>query len=174
MGNCLLVCGHNRVSCLAAVETSKNANIVQLLKSDGEILEFSTPVLVKDVLTNFSGFNIALAEKTPLHLPPDFWLKLGNKYHLIPSVETLETVEEPQIIEKDGGVKRIKVVITKKQLQDLLSQEVLAVDIISVLRSKTCDDYDDDDEDDSRIWKPKLESIPEEHETGSLSSVITS
>lgn len=167
-----MICGQNRVSCFADVEASKNRNIVQLLKSDGEIFEFSTPVLVKDVLRKFSGFSIALARKKPLHLPPDFWLKLGSKYHLIPSVGGLESVEESRDVDKEetGGVRRIKVVITKKQLQDLLSKEVLAADILSALRSETCDgdDYDDEDDSSTTIWKPKLESIPEEHETSSI------
>lgn len=172
MGNCLVLCGDNRVSCFADVETSRNRNIVQLLKSDGEIFEFSTPVLVKDVLRKFSGFSIALARKNPLHLPPDFLLKLGNRYHLIPSDEGLESVEESRVVDKEesSGVRRIKVVITKKQLQDLLSREVLAVDILSVLQSETCDGDDNNDDDDSitTIWKPKLESIPEEHEISSI------
>lgn len=166
-----MFCRHKRVSCFADVETRKNRNIVQVLKSDGEIFDFSTPVLVKDVLTKFSGFSIALARKNPLHLPLDFWLKLGNRYHLVPSVEGLESVEESRMVEKEesGGVKRIKVVITKKQLHDLLSKEVLAVDVLSVLRSETYDGDDDEDGDSSpRIWKPKLESIPEEHETSSI------
>lgn len=171
MGNCLVLYGHNRVSCFADVETTKKRDIVQILKSDGEIFEFSTPVLVKDVLRKFSGFGIALARKNPLHLPPDFWLKLGSRYHLIPSVEELESVEESRVVDKEDGVRRIKVVITKKQLQDLLSKEVLAADILSVLRSETYEGDDDDDDDDdssTRIWKPKLESIPEEHETSSI------
>lgn len=170
MGNCLVLCGHNRVSCFAAVETSKNRNTVQLLKSDGEIFEFSTPVLVRDVLRKFSGFDIALAQKNPLHLPLNFRLKLGNRYHLIPSVERLETAEESPKVEKEEGVKRIKVVITKKQLQDMLSGGVVATDILSMLRSKSGDDDDSDDDDDSSttVWKAKLESIPEEHETSSI------
>lgn len=164
MGNCVVLCRHNKVSCFADVETCKNRNIVQLLKSDGEIVEFSTPVLVEDVLKKFSGCNIALAEKTPLNLPPNFWLKLGNVYHLIPSAERLEAAEESRKVknEENGGVKRIKVVITRQQLQALLSKEVLAVDILSALRSKTCDD-DDEEEDSTTVWKPKLETIPEEH-----------
>lgn len=172
MGNCLALGGHNRVSCSAAIETSKDRNIVQLLKSDGEISEFSAAILVKDVLRKFSGFNVALAKENPLYLPPDFLLKLGYRYHLVPSIERFGSVEKSRVVneEDSGGVKRIKVVITKKQLQDLLSEQVLAVDILSVLRSETYDGDDDDDDDDSstRIWKPKLESIPEEHETSGI------
>ncbi|KAK1392160.1 hypothetical protein POM88_011216 [Heracleum sosnowskyi] len=134
--------------------------------------KYSTPVLVKDVLRKFSGFGIALARKNPLPLPSDFLLKLGNRYHLIPCAEGFESVEESGMVEKEesGGVTRIKVVITKKQFQDLLSKQVLAADILSVLRSETYDGDDDDDDDDfsKRIWKPKLESIPEEHETSSI------
>ncbi|KAL8127726.1 uncharacterized protein LOC141720020 [Apium graveolens] len=165
MGNCLVLCGHNRVSCFVDAETSKNSNIVQLVKSDGEIFEFSTPVLVRDVLREFSGFSVALARKNPLHLPPDFRLKLGNRYHLVSSVEGLGSVEETRVVdEESGGFRRIKVVITKKQFQDLLSKEVLSDDILSVLRSETYDGDDEDDDDSStRIWKPRLETIPEEH-----------
>ncbi|KAK1392159.1 hypothetical protein POM88_011215 [Heracleum sosnowskyi] len=117
-------------ACIYNVETSKNRDIVQVLKTDGEV----------------------------------------------PSAEGFESVEESGMVEKEesGGVTRIKVVITKKQLQDLLSKQVLAADILSVLRSETYDGDDDDDDDDfsTRIWKPKLESIPEEHETSSIFQLI--
>lgn len=166
MGNCSAVCRRGNASCLEAAEKSNNKNVVQLVKMDGKIMEFSAPILVKDVLQNFSGYNIALSREALQQLPSNSRLKLGDVYYLIPSAEDLESAEGSRKVEKEegSGVKRIKVVITRQQLQDLLSKQVLAVDILSGLRSETCT-YD---EKCMTIWKPELESIPEEHETSSI------
>lgn len=133
---------------------------------DGKIMEFSAPILVKDVLRNFSGYNVALSRDALQHLPLNSRLKLGDMYYLIPSVESLESAEGSRKVEKEegGGIKRIKVVITRQQLQDLLAKQGLAVDILSGLRSETCTN----DDKCMTIWKPELESIPEEHETRSI------
>lgn len=166
MGNCSAVCGRNNISSYGTVEKSKNKYVVQLVKIDGKIMEFSAPILVKDVLQHFSGYNIALSREALQHLPLNSWLKLGDIYYLVPSVESLESAEGSRKVEKEesGGVKRIKVVITRQQLQDLLSKQALAVDILSGLKSEICSG----DEKCMTIWKPKLESIPEEHETRSI------
>lgn len=171
MGNCFAACRQRKVSCCGAV-AFKNQKAVQLVKTDGNIIEFSMPILVKDALLNFSGFGIALARKTTLQLPPNFQLRLGNKYYLIPppvgSSKTAAAADHSQKVEKDpekGSVKRIKVIITKQQLQELLSKQVLAKDILSGLyQSKTTCFYSDDDDNSSTCWKPKLESIPEGNE----------
>ncbi|KAK1366395.1 Glutaminase-asparaginase [Heracleum sosnowskyi] len=150
-------------SCFGAAEKSNNKNVVQLVKMDGKIMEFSASILVKDVLQTFSGYNVALSRDALQHLPLNSRLKLGDMYYLIPSVENYETAEGSPKVEKEegGSVKRIKVVITRQQLQDLLSKQVLAVDFLSGLKCT-------DDEKCRTIWKPELESIPEEHEIRSI------
>jgi hypothetical protein len=54
-----------------------------------------------------------------------------------------------------GGVKRIKVVITKQQLQQLLKKEISLEEVLLGLEQKSSS------LDSPRNWKPKLESIPE-------------
>nr|POF24516.1 hypothetical protein CFP56_55787 [Quercus suber] len=57
----------------------------------------------------------------------------------------------------NGVIRRIKIVITKKQLQELLTKQASVEDVLSGLQKKTCNNAFD-----SRTnWKPKLESISE-------------
>ncbi|KAL1813680.1 hypothetical protein DCAR_0626045 [Daucus carota subsp. sativus] len=167
MGNCSVVCRRdNNAPCFRDAEKSKNKNVVQLVKIDGKVMEFSAPILVRDVLQNFSGFNIALSREALQHLPLSSRLKLGDTYYLIPSVDGLGIEKGARKVdnEGEGSVKRIKVVITRQQLQDLLSEQGLPVDILSQLRSDTCSE----NEKFTAIWKPKLESIPEDDEIRSI------
>ncbi|CAI9767748.1 unnamed protein product [Fraxinus pennsylvanica] len=59
--------------------------------------------------------------------------------------------------EQPTAVKRIKVVITKQQLQALLSKRISVEEVLGVYRS--CNSVDS-----QTSWKPVLKSIPEENE----------
>ncbi|KAF3962841.1 hypothetical protein CMV_012705 [Castanea mollissima] len=118
-------CKLNRSQATLSTEVAtKHGKVLQIVKMDGKILQFSSPILVKDMLVNFSG--------------SDNMSSIADK-------------------EKDNGVRRIKIVITKKQLQELLAKQASAEDVLSGLEKKTCNNAFD-----SRTnWKPKLESISE-------------
>ncbi|KAK4431268.1 hypothetical protein Salat_0888900 [Sesamum alatum] len=134
---------------------------------DGKVVEFTAPVLVKELLMNFEGFGVKSSRKSSKHLPPSFELKLGGIYYLLPSeapmqlksmVTAVPVKAEP---EPNTPFKRVKVVITKKQLQDLLEKKI-SVEKIILGTDKTCS------VDCPANWKPTLTSIPEENEFNTI------
>nr|XP_034908008.1 uncharacterized protein LOC118043986 [Populus alba] len=126
MGNCL---AHNCFrppfigSCIGFPQ-AKHEKVLHVVKTDGKVLEFRAPVLVKDIAVNFPGSGTS------------------------PVVDREEEASS-------GGVKRIKVVITKQQLHQLLKKEISLEDVLLGLEQKSSS------LDSPRNWKPKLESIPE-------------
>ncbi|KAE8661977.1 heat shock 22K family protein [Hibiscus syriacus] len=56
-----------------------------------------------------------------------------------------------------GGVKRIKVLITKQELQQLLTKQISAAEVIVGVEKRNGSSS-------PRSWKPKLESIMEVNE----------
>ena len=126
MGNCLVL--------------SKENKVLRVLKTDGKALELRAPALVKDILSNFSGVGISLSKQASEQLSPDCKLKLGKVYYMIPLPVSAEN--------DSAATRRIKMVITKQQLQQLLTKKISLQEVLS----------------DSKIWKPKLKSIPEEIE----------
>ncbi|CAH1434483.1 unnamed protein product [Lactuca virosa] len=66
--------------------------------------------------------------------------------------------------EGDNGVVRIKVVISKQELEVMLRKGGVSVgELVSHMKKERFDVIDDDDEDDRNRgrWKPVLDSIPE-------------
>lgn len=118
---------------------------------DGKILEYKTSLLVKDLLFSFQGCGVAVTQKSTQYLPPDYKLKLGHFYYLLP-LDNLRPVD---------GVKRIKVVISKQQLQELLSKKVSVEEVLldsmqtsANFGSQHC----------TSSWRPVLETITEGNE----------
>ncbi|KAM1127020.1 uncharacterized protein LOC126629727 [Malus sylvestris] len=126
MGNCLVL--------------SKEDKVLKVLKTDGKVLEFRAPTLVKDILSNFSGVGIGLSKQASEQLSPDCKLKPGKVYYMTPLPGSAEN--------DSAATRRIKMVITKQRLQELLTKKISVQEVLS----------------DSKIWKPKLKSIPEEIE----------
>ncbi|KAG6433049.1 hypothetical protein SASPL_104654 [Salvia splendens] len=115
----------------------RSRKVLQVVKEDGKIIEFKSAVLVKELLLNFRGFGVKQSGK---FLPPSFGLHLGKTYYLCPwkcPVPAEDTAAE---------VKRIKIVITKKQLEEMLSKQT------------------NSSADLATNWKPSLFPIPEENE----------
>lgn len=140
---------------------AKHGRVLQVVKMDGKVLEFSTPILVKDIMVNFPGSGIGLSKEASENLPPNYELKIGKIYYMLPSLSSgssASTAEISSIADKDkaNGVKRIKIVITKQQLQELLTKQISLEDFMSGLEKPTSVSVDS-----STNWKPKLESIPE-------------
>ncbi|KAE9604058.1 hypothetical protein Lal_00001591 [Lupinus albus] len=117
MGNFLAPC-----TCIA-----KHGKVVRVAKPDGKVLQFSSQINVKDIITNFPAFGIGISKK-PTHL-----LSLDQ-----------------------GNTKRIKVVITKQQLEQLVTKQIFIEDILTQVEAF--------DVDLSYKQKPKLETILEENE----------
>ncbi|KAF4398849.1 hypothetical protein G4B88_023443 [Cannabis sativa] len=114
--------------------------VIRVMKIDGKVLSFTKPILVQDVLVRINygvTNNISLSKEilSSKKLPLDYELKLGNN--------------------NLGGVKRIKIVITKQQLKELLNKKISMDDVV-------ISSLENDKSYFNGNWKPKLESIPEE------------
>ncbi|KAJ4835894.1 hypothetical protein Tsubulata_006153 [Turnera subulata] len=145
----------------------KKDRVLQVVKTDGKILEFRAPILVKDILLYFSGSGIGMSkEALDKHLPPNYELKLGETYYILPSLSAVVKTTASTVCQAKAdrgetkGVKRIKVVITKQELQQLLEKQVSVEEILlGVGKTSSTASLDS-----PKIWKPKLESIPEGYE----------
>ncbi|PON71983.1 hypothetical protein PanWU01x14_068250 [Parasponia andersonii] len=149
---------------------------------DGKILTLTVPTLVKDVLVRVSsgggcggggssGFGIGLSkEASSERLPLDYELKLGKVYYVLPGLATATEsfTTNPSgvssiVASKDeagsGIIKRVKIVITKQQLKELLTKQISMEEVLLGLESKRSKWTSADS---APNWKPNLESIPEE------------
>ena len=68
---------------------------------------------------------------------------------------------ESIVVNKQAPRRRIKLVITKQQLQQLVSKQISIQDIIHMQNTENCSH---DSALTSIYWKPELGSIPEENE----------
>ncbi|KAH7570463.1 hypothetical protein JRO89_XS05G0110400 [Xanthoceras sorbifolium] len=116
----------------------------------------------------------ALSDSLPeiQHLHQDVKLLGGNLYYLVPLPLPSPKVEKKKVRfsdqeEGDGqrtGIVRIKLVISKQELQELLQKGGVSVqDMVSQIQVKqTTNDVDTfHGGDNCKGWKPELESIPE-------------
>ncbi|XP_004502739.1 uncharacterized protein [Cicer arietinum] len=148
MGNCLAHCKPISGSCYIFDAMEKHDfEVVRVAKEDGKMLEFSTPIHVKDILTNFPANDIGVSNNATEILSQDYELKGGRLYYLLPHNKETEA--------NSGEIKRIKVLITKQQLQQLVTKQITLQDLLSVV--KTVGVHLPTDR------KPILDSIPEEN-----------
>ncbi|KAI9122023.1 hypothetical protein K1719_006712 [Acacia pycnantha] len=158
MGNCLVL----------------QDNIVKIAKTDGKVLEYEAPIKVHQVLTQFSGH--AITESLPVvrHLHPNTKLLRGQLYYLVPpaSPPSPKTSKrkvrfanpEGEIDQEESSVVRIKLVISKKELQNMLCKGGISINnILPLVHGEKVEEGEDKahDEYGYQGWKPALESIPE-------------
>lgn len=143
--------------------------LIKIIKTDGKVVAYKAPIKVHHVLSEFPGH--AISDNLPVvrHLKPDAKLVSNHVYYLValplpsPKAGKKKKVRfacpEGEGVE-ESGVMRIKLVITKKDLQEMLAKGVVSVDdmVAQVLQSRKGGDGADDD---CRQWKPDLESIAE-------------
>ncbi|MBA0581384.1 uncharacterized protein LOC105787357 [Gossypium raimondii] len=159
MGNCLVL----------------EEKVVRVMKTDGKILEYRRPIKVQQVLSDFSDHALSESFSACRNLHPDTKLLPGMLYYLVPSpsikskkkkVRFSSTPEVKDDEEGSHGVVRIKLIISKKELEKLVQKDGVSVhEMVSKIQSKQSingvDDDDDGDDDSCRKWKPALESIAE-------------
>ncbi|XP_021908610.1 uncharacterized protein LOC110822737 [Carica papaya] len=162
MGNCLVL----------------EEKVVKVMRTDGKILEYKAPTNVHQVLSEFSGHAISDSFPDFRHLQPDTKLLGGNLYYLVPLPLARQERKKKKVrfsnpeVEENGGqgsgFVRIKLVISKQELQELLQKggEESVHEIVSKIQSKQLRIKEIDHESDGgdtncRGWKPVLESIPE-------------
>lgn len=159
MGNCLVFLGPNRSLWVGLANSNK---VLRIVKTDGKILEYHVSILVKDLLLNFQGFGVGISQKASHHLPPHYELRIGHIYYLLPSTVSVTSAEErsPKTsTDSTGESKQIKLIITKQQLQELLSKKISVEDVLSSCQRDALDGIDC-----TLNWRPKLETIPEGNE----------
>ncbi|PQQ04586.1 uncharacterized protein Pyn_24261 [Prunus yedoensis var. nudiflora] len=104
------------------------------------------------MLMNFSGFGISLSKQASELLPPNYKLKLGKVYDMIPLLGSVASdassagiISSVVVTEKDrSATRRIKIVITKQQLQELLTKQISVQEVLSAsgLEQKSCSSID--------------------------------
>ncbi|KAG4970691.1 hypothetical protein JHK84_036791 [Glycine max] len=133
MGNCIVL----------------QRNVVRVMKSDGKILEYKAPIRVHQVLNQFRGH--AISESLPPvlhHLNPYTRLLKGQLYYLVPPpqasskkvnkkrVRFAEPDEDDQVEDK-GCVVRIKLVLSKQELKDMVQKGGISVnEVLSLVQGK--------------------------------------
>ncbi|GLJ54322.1 hypothetical protein SUGI_1165650 [Cryptomeria japonica] len=172
MGNCVQT-GCRRIS--QAVEVEKFINI---MKTDGKILEYSAPLFVRDVLVDYECHAVVNPQTINQQLPLAYELLPGHMYCLVPDEknhvnkeeEAMIKVEPKEMDKSKGGVVRLKVVIKRQQLGELLvankgmSLEELVLQIQSKCHSPRSGLDDSSPKSNSSGWRPSLDSIPELHD----------
>lgn len=169
MGNCVAPCNPSIGSCITDVAVEKG-KVLRVVKTDGKVLTFGAPVLVKDVLANFADSGIGVSMEGSEHLPPNYELAIGKVYYLLPSLScsksrvtpspsgiSSRSVARGKEKEQGTGIRRIKIIISKQQLQELLEKQISMEEILKGLNKKAYTSPVVT----SPHWKPKLESIPE-------------
>ncbi|XP_021289859.1 uncharacterized protein LOC110420810 [Herrania umbratica] len=159
MGNCLVL----------------DQKIIKVMKTDGKILEYQAPIKVQQVLSDFSGHALSDSFSGFQHLRPDAKLLRGQLYYLVPVPSPPQKGEKkkvrfsnPEVNDEQGsagaGVVRIKLIISKQELHELLQKEKVSIhDMISQIQSKESTKRVDKSVggDNCKGWKPVLESIDE-------------
>ncbi|XP_010912297.1 uncharacterized protein [Elaeis guineensis] len=144
MGNCLVL---------------QEKKVIKIMRMDGKILSYQSPLIVHQVLSEFPGHAISDTLPAIDHLDPATDMRCGQLYYLIPS--------KTPIKETGGtgtGVVRIKLVISKQELKDLLLKGGVTFDsmISLVQRGPSNNNSTSGDGEEKCIgWRPALESIPE-------------
>ena len=148
MGNCVTILS-SRGSTTKHYNEEDNDQVLRIVRVDGKVLEYTTCLLVRDLLLNYNGYGVSVSPGASRCLSLEHELRVGRVYHLIPLAKKGDNCED----EKSDGVsssRRIKVVLTKKQVQELLSK----------LQKE--EHHEQENESCGASWKPKLETIFEE------------
>jgi hypothetical protein len=149
--------------------------IIKIMKADGKVVAYKAPMKAQQVLSEFPGHAISATLPVFRHLKPETKLLCNHVYYLVPLPPPSPKVVKKKKVRfacpegedvEEKGVVRIKVVITKKELEAMLQKGVVSVDdMVTQLQSKSGIDGAADDftgaDDDCKLWKPDLESIAE-------------
>lgn len=114
--------------------------VVKVMKVDGKILEYNIPIKVHQVLSEFTHH--AISDQLPVrkHMHPNAEMIRGHLYYLLPlpvsppsvkkqkkkTVRFSDNLEDE--IAQPPGVVRIKLVISKQELQTMLREGPVSVD----------------------------------------------
>ncbi|XP_073013758.1 uncharacterized protein [Typha latifolia] len=138
MGNCFVL---------------QEKKVIKIIGIDGRILRHQSPLKVYQALAKFPGHTISDALLEGRRLDPATDMRGGQLYYLLPP--------KAPVVETGfgSGVVRIKLVLSKQELKEMLKKEVISFNnMISLLQPS---ERSDQDKERSIGWRPALESIPE-------------
>lgn len=159
MGNCLVL---------------QASMVVKIMKSDGKTLKYKTPIKVHQILKQFS--NHAVSDSQLMHLHPNTKLLNNQLYYLVPlphpstkASKKKVRFAEPEVEggpSDESGLIRIKLVLSKQELQHMVNKGGISVnEMLSLVHDEKgvegCEDVCRRIDYCSQGWKPALESIPE-------------
>ncbi|KAG1359150.1 hypothetical protein COCNU_08G005960 [Cocos nucifera] len=161
MGNCIALSKPNRE--ILWDDSLEDHRTLWIVKTDGKVLEYHGEcILVRDLLLDFDGYGVGVSQQASQHLPPEHQLRIGSVYYLLPLGATSLTSKDEDPLSEDTNIlgsscKRIKVVIKRHELQELLSKTISVEEALSrILKME-----DRSFHDSPRSWKPQLETILE-------------
>ncbi|WOG98307.1 hypothetical protein DCAR_0417648 [Daucus carota subsp. sativus] len=144
---------------------------VQVMKTDGKILEYRAPLQVNQVLSEYPGHAVSLTPLVTQWLQADAKMRAGHVYYLLPlPVPSLELDKNysntKEVAEQENrGVVRIKLLVRKQDLEEMLDQGGSVEELILQLQNnqlvRSFKNLDIDASRNSTGWKPVLPSIPE-------------
>uniref|UniRef100_A0A1J3GRQ2 Uncharacterized protein n=1 Tax=Noccaea caerulescens TaxID=107243 RepID=A0A1J3GRQ2_NOCCA len=173
MGNCIVM----------------EKKVIKIMRNDGKVVEYRGPMKVHHILTQFSNhYSLFDSLSNKCHLHPQSKLLCGRLYYLMPkemaTIKQKKTVkkvrfanpevekeeeEEDRLTdcgdntkEKSASVVRVKMVVSKQELEKLLQGgSVQEMVYKSLAKQHMGDEDEDEDEECTRGWRPLLDSIPE-------------
>lgn len=166
--------------------------LIKIKKVDGKILEYRAHLFVKDLLMDYDGHAVVNCESSCHQLSPEYELLPGQIYFLVPNKTACTDVSsndggisfnqkgqegvplkpaDDKVVSEKNGVVRLKIVITKRQLEEMLSKSMSnkktsIEDMIVEFQSKS-QIMEPAREDPASVkptysgWRPSLESISE-------------
>lgn len=161
MGNCIALSKPNRE--ILWDDDLEDHRTLRIVKTDDKVLEYhGESILVRDLLPDFDGYGVGVSQQASQHLPPEHELRIGSAVHyplLLGATSPTSKDEDPLAEETKvlgGTCKRIKVVIKKQELQELLSKTISFEEVLSGILKR-----EDRSINSPRSWKPQLETICE-------------
>lgn len=139
MGNCL-------------VHEEKEA--IKAERMDGKILKYRSPSAVHQALAGFPGDTLAYVHPVSSKLSSPSKVRSRHLYYHHQS-------RKMQMQNKGTGAVRIKLVISKQELKEILEKEGLTLEDMMSRVQKEPRDSPEREKETSMGWKPALESISE-------------
>nr|CAD1836745.1 unnamed protein product [Ananas comosus var. bracteatus] len=130
--------------------------VIKIMRVDGKILQYKPPMKVHQALEEFPNHAISDSFSTVRYLNPSTNMRGGRPYYLLPLKKTPIT----EAVFEDGVI-RIKLVITKQALKDMLRKEIISLDDVISLCQRESRETAKSDEKGCAGWQPALQSIPE-------------
>lgn len=147
MGNCINVLSHS------------HHEKIKVHVFNGELIEFKASTTVEKITSGpYIGYNLVHHARPFSPLPPNGKLEPGEVYHLVP-LSFKPLVFPPGSDQENCGTQRVKIVLTKAQLEMLLSS--LGKFKHENIRIWFSGSYRSGSEEGSHKWRPSLGTIKE-------------